>query len=124
MATQIWIRKARIKILDKEVLDNYYWYEISFDGKHWQRLSLRPGKKDQRIQPHPLLKRNLDEMKRYREAMNRIGQGETWLFDTVKVDDIIYITRVHGPSPSPFSPFEKMEENIKKLKNQPVEVFA
>ena len=123
LATQIWIRKARIKILDKEVLDNYYWYEISFDGKHWQRLSLKPGKKNQRIQPHPFLRRNLAEMQRYCEAMNRIGQGETWLFDAVKVDDIIYITRVHGPSP--FStPYEKMEENIRKLKNQPVEVLS
>ena len=124
MATQIWIRRARKKNLDgEEVLDDYYWYEISFDGKHWKRFSLRPGRKDQRIQPHPLLRRNLPEKTRYREAMNRIGQGETWLFDAVKIDDIIYITRVYGSFPLP-SRFQKMEENIKKLKNQPVEVFA
>ena len=120
MATQIWIRRARRKILNKEVLDDYFWYEISFDGKHWQRKLDGKYLVYKRIQPHPLLRRNLPEMQKYREAMNRIGQGETWLFDAVKIDDIIYITRIHGP----FSSFEKMEENLRRLKNQPVEVFT
>ena len=113
MATQIQIRRAR----DKNGKMIHWLLEYSFGDDVWYKIN------DKKVQPHPFLRRNLPEMKKYREAMNRIGQGETWLFDAVKVDDIIYITRVHGPSPSPFSPFEKMEENLRRLKNQPVEVF-
>ena len=112
MATQIMIRRAR----NKNGKMIHWLFEYSFGDNAWYKIN------DKKVQPHPLLRRNLAEMKRYREAMNRIGQGETWVFDAVKIDDIIYITRIHGPSPP--SPYEKMEENLRRLKNQPVEVFA
>ena len=111
MATQIRIRRAR----DHNGKIIHWLLEYNFGDGTWYKIN------DKKVQPHPLLRRNLAEMQRYREAMNRIGQGETWLFDAVKIDDIIYVTRVHGSSP--FStPYEKMEENLRRLKNQPVEV--
>jgi len=113
MATQVKIRRAR----DKNGKMIHWLYEYSFGDGVWYKIN------DKKVQPHPFLRRNLAEMKNYREAMNRIGQGETWLFDAVKVDDIIYVTRVHDPSPFS-SPYEKMEENLRRLKNQPVEVFT
>ena len=113
LATQIWIRRAR----DKNGKMIHWLYEYSFGDGVWYKIN------DKKVQPHWLLRRNLPEKERYQEAMNKIGEGETWLFDAVKIDDIIYVTRVHGPSP--FSSFEKMEENIRKLKNaQPTEVFT
>jgi len=114
------VRRKRQKILDKETLHHWLLEWQPIGATEWYPIN------EKNVVPHPFLRRNLSEMQKYREAMNRINQGETVEFDAVYRHEIIkelVITRVHGSSP--FStPFEKMEENLRRLKNQPVEVFA
>ena len=114
------VRRKRQKILDKETLHHWLWEWQPIGATEWYPIN------ENNVVPAPILRRNLPEMQKYREARERINQGETIEFDAVYKRDYkqLFITRVHGPSPFSSSPFEKMEENIKKLKNQPVEVFA
>jgi len=111
------VRRKHQKILDKETLHHWLLEWQPKGGTEWYPIN------ENNVVPAPILRRNLSKMQKYREARERINQGETIEFDAVYKRDYkqLFVTCVHGSSPSPF---KKIEENIRKLKNQPVEVFV
>ena len=137
------VRCKRQKILDKETLHHWLleWQPI---GSHeWYPIN------EKNVVPDYSLRCNLVAREAYQQFRNQINQGKTFEVEAIydKNSKRLVITAIYGICYNTWeekvraenaatterisreqfhnsSLYERMEENLRRLKNQPVEVFA
>jgi len=141
------VRRKRQKILDKETLHHWLLEWQPIGATEWYPIN------ENNVVADYSLRCNIVAMEVFRQFKNQINQGKTFEVEATydKSSKQLVITAIYGiyyntwkervqaenaatterisreqfHGPSPFSsPFEKIEENLRRLKNQPVEVFT
>ena len=137
------VRRKRQKILDKETLHHWLWEWQPIGATEWYPIN------ENNVVADYSLRCNIVAMEVFRQFKNQINQGKTFEVEAAydKSSKQLVITAIYGIyyntwkervqaenaatteriSREQFynsSLYERMEENLRRLKNQPVEVFA